>query len=456
MRRALLLIHTAILATALAGCGGGAGGVDPAPGGTPVVAGKVTGAVTQINDDTSALAGVQIRMIETGEVVTSAPDGGFDFVASSPRSFTLALVTAPLLGKRGADDGEEDAEDDQDGDDDEIDDGDQDGDDDEIGDDDDGDEDEIDDGDESSETEVEVHRVEDGEHIHVRLRIRDGRLEQVEVSRSGHDEREVEVFMDRAATSDDADIKGKLEVEIRDDRQRLEVEAEHATAGRDLELFVLAPDGTEQSLGVLSVDSFGEAEWEISTEQGGVLPLGAGSVEDLVDHTVEVRDAVEGIVLLIATVPDVPASVPSPAPDGDGDDDDEEDGDGDDEDDARARGRSPLVPQIDGLGGYVEIRSRPEDSRERFKIEAEQLAGFTSVEFFLEDGLGLGTFSSLGVQTVDVEGEAELKLDTADGDVLPNCAIVSADLVGLGVEVRDAATGNLLLTGTVPALTQED
>jgi hypothetical protein len=165
-----------------------------------------------------------------------------------------------------------------------------------------------DDGDEASEDEVEVHRVEDGEHVHVRVEIRDGKIDRVDISRSSHDEEEVEVFLDRAATSDDPDIKGKIEVEVRDDRQRLEIEVEHAAPGRMLEAVVIAPDGAEASLGALGATALGEAEWEINTGDGGALPFGAGSVSDLEGFGVEVRDAAAGTVLLSGTVPAVPSA----------------------------------------------------------------------------------------------------------------------------------------------------
>lgn len=167
----------------------------------------------------------------------------------------------------------------------------------------------VDDGDEMGEVEVQVHRVRDGEHLHVRLRIRDGRLERSDVSRSEHDEREAEVAMMRTAANDDADMKGKIEVEVRDDRQRFEVEVEHATPGRDLEAVVIAPDGAEDTLGTLTVDANGEAGWEINTSDGGLLPFGAADVTNLEGYQVVVRDAIGGTDLLTGLVPAVPAGV---------------------------------------------------------------------------------------------------------------------------------------------------
>jgi len=465
--------------------------------------------VQQIDSSSANVQGVQLRMVETGEVVTSAADGSFRFADSSPRSFTLALLKTPpvaafsLTGQAGSandtgsndngsndngsndngsndngsndngsndngsndtgssDNGSSDngSNDNGSNDNGSNDNGSNDNGSDHVSDDGDGNDTEgsgdgvddasRDDGDDSTETEVAVHRVENGERVHVRVRIRDGQLDRVEVSRSTHDEREVELHLRRAATSDDADIKGKLETESRNDRQRMQVSVERATSGRDVEMFVIAPDGTEESLGIVTVDVRGKASLEINTLVGGVLPAGATTVADLEGYDVEVRDATDGTALLWATIPSAAAAVPTdPTSGGSG-------SGGDDGASGRTRGESRLTAQVAGLQGNVEVRSRPAASRERFKMEGEHLGAYVSVEFFVEDSLGAGTFTSVGVRTVKVEGDAELKLDTGHGDSLPNAASSASDLVGLAVEVRDAATGDVLLTGTIPALTAD-
>ena len=115
-----------------------------------------------------------------------------------------------------------------------------------------------------------------------------------------------------------------------------------------------------------------------------------------------------------------------------------------------------MTTEVPGLEGYVEIRTRDAGTRHCFEIEGEDLFAYAAVEFFIETGVDAGTFTSLGTLPVDVEGEAELERETSDGDALPNDASAASELVGLRVEVRDAATGDLLLSGVVPPLTPED
>src|SRR6185436_6100474 len=135
----------------------------------------------------------------------------------------------------------------------------------------------------------------------------------------------------RAETSDDADAEGHARMEASADRQRLSVEAENLAPGRLLEAFVIAPDGTEATLGNETANAEGAAEWEISTNDGGVLPLGATTVADLVGFRVEVRDGNDGTVLLFGELPELPAGTI-------GGDDDEHEGD-------NALGRS-LIPAV--------------------------------------------------------------------------------------------------------------
>jgi hypothetical protein len=120
------------------------------------------------------------------------------------------------------------------------------------------------------------------------------------------------------------------------------------------------------------------------------------------------------------------------------------------------RGKARLIADEPGLEGYVEVRSRPDEGRERFEIEAEGLATGRVVELFVEDADDLGTYVSLGTRIADAEGELELELDTSDGATLPGGADDVTELEGLGVEVRDEATGDLLLHGTVPATHSDD
>ena len=89
-------------------------------------------------------------------------------------------------------------------------------------------------------------------------------------------------------------------------------------------------------------------------------------------------------------------------------------------------------------------------------MEAEHLAPGRVVEFFVEDPGLPGTFLSLGQFAAGSDGEAEIELDTHDGDLLPGNVATVTDLVGLEVEVRDGGSGDLLLSGVVPAPVLDD
>lgn len=430
----------------LAACGGGGG---LAPLDTAQAKARLDGGVTEIDGATANLDGVELVLVETGQRVVTGSDGSFAFRETPVGSFRIALVSTPvrtaLLSLEAGDDdsASDDSADDESADDDSADDESES--ESESASDDDVDEESIEDGDESTETEVELHRVEDGESIRLRLRISDGVLEQVEVSRSTSDEREVELCLERTEANDDADMKGCLEVEQRDDGARFELEVEHATAGRTLELVVIDPDGVEESQGTLTVNLEGEAEWEFDMT---TLPFDVLTVDELEGYDVAVRDGVTGTNLLVGSIPELPASAPSDAEDDDSDDDGSDD-------EGEERGKARLTAHEADLEGYVEIESEPLEGDQEFKIEAEYLAPGREVEFFIEDAAAPGTFVSLGTRAADLEGEAELELETDEGQTLPGGATTVAELVGLSVEVRDAVTGALLLDGTVPALMPE-
>ncbi|HEX5137882.1 MAG TPA: hypothetical protein VFY93_12975 [Planctomycetota bacterium] len=102
--------------------------------------------------------------------------------------------------------------------------------------------------------------------------------------------------------------------------------------------------------------------------------------------------------------------------------------------------RAADAPDAD-VQGKVRVESRAD--REKLTIEAEHLDPGTVVDFVL-DGVSIGT------GTADTTGEAQLELNTKDGDTLPLGVASVADLAGLPVEVL--LDGTLLLSGEVPAL----
>jgi hypothetical protein len=114
----------------------------------------------------------------------------------------------------------------------------------------------------------------------------------------------------------------------------------------------------------------------------------------------------------------------------------------------RGRGRAELTAHFMGLDGHVEIRSRPEDSEQRFKMEAEHLAPGERVTFLIEDPDAAGAFVVLASVAADGEGEAEIS--TQDGLPMPLGVTDVGSLVGL--EVRVMGGEELLLSGAVPQL----
>lgn len=458
----------------LSGCGGGGSG--GGTGGAPATgAAALHGSVVLRNGTTANLGGVRITDPRTGRTVFTASDGSFDFGTVPAGTITLkvfdplaatALVSAlseddggddsgggtsgsgtgtgtddsgtddsGTTGTSGTDDSgteteseteseteveQEDAEDD-------------------IGDD--ADDDAADDGDDNDtgDDDMDVSGVDDGENVEIRIGVNGGKIESVDVSHSSSDDREAEIHLTRSSASDDLDAEGEAKIESRTDRERFEVKAEHLDAGRVLELFVITPDGTEESQGTQTVGLDGEARWRADTSNGDALPFGVATVADLEGHDVEVRDATAGTLLLFGTLPSVPTSV-------------------DDETETEAEGRALLVAEAGVTGeAHVEVKSRTGDeAREEFKVEVEGRAPAGVVDVLVEDPANLGTMVSVGTLVIGGEGEGDLEFDSHHGDALPfGVANVSA-LVGLLVELRDGGTNALLFSGTVPALVQED
>mgnify|MGYP001812752194 CR=1 FL=1 len=287
----------------LAACGGGGG----SPVGGAAAPALLSGGVTAVDGSTSDVSGVALRLRETGEQVVSSADGSFVFRAGAAGDVTVEL-----------DDGSEvpGPTDDASG----------------------------DDADDSVEGEarcVRIRDVRDGERIDVRIRIRDDRIERVDIARrdaNGTDgERELEIDMRRGPGADDRDMEGEVELEIDPRGESFEVEVEYATPGRVLRAVVIDLSGAEDDLGTRTVDVLGEAEWERETRDGQRLPFGVPSVVDLLGYEVQVRDADTGAVLLqitLPSMPDFPADDdrPDESDDDDADDDDADDDDADDDD----------------------------------------------------------------------------------------------------------------------------
>jgi hypothetical protein len=97
--------------------------------------------------------------------------------------------------------------------------------------------------------------------------------------------------------------------------------------------------------------------------------------------------------------------------------------------------------------GHVEVRER--GTRQRFAVEAENLAPGSAITVLVEDATA--AMISAGSSNADFQGLAELELDTGDGESLPAGAATVDELKGRRVEVRDA-WGGPLLSGVVGSL----
>ncbi len=417
----------------LAGCGGGGG----SGGGTSQGTAAVKGVLLTVDGSTSSLGGVQITNPRTGVTATTASNGTFDLGNLPAGTITLRLaggIPGMVLrqdgggdaGGSGGTDGVGDGPNDDLNDDsgsgstDSTPNGD--GDNDDVGDDD-----------------FDVTGVQNGESIEVRMAVANGTIQSLEVSRSGHDDRESEVNLHRSVDSDDPDVTGEAETLSRADRQRIRVKAEHVTPGRTLEWFTITPDTlSTESEGTATADLDGQARWLVDTSTGGTLPFGVATVADLDGYGIEIRDATSGVVLLVGTF--------GSTPDHEGDTGSTE-----------TRGGAALTPGT-GVAGeaHVAVESKPSETREEFKVEVQGQPGGTTIQVWLEDPANLGTLSNVGSFTVGGEGEGKFERDTSEGDTLPYGVASVSSLVGLAIELRASDGTTVLFSGVVPSMVSDD
>ncbi|MDF1701828.1 MAG: hypothetical protein P1V36_11785 [Planctomycetota bacterium] len=299
MRFTVGLISVCALLLAAACGGGGAGGAGELITGKAVI----SGGVSAVDGDSTNVAGVELVLRETGERVFSDTSGRFGFESAAGGDLTVVLERAALLT---------------------------------AGDDDDAGDDDADDGVEGSDHSIRIRDVLPGERVELRLRIRDGRLERIDMARGDDSEdtgRELEIDMTPSAENDDPAMRGEVELEMDAEGESFEVEVEYAAPARALRVLVLDGMGGSEDLGVRVVDLEGEAEWELETEDGDRLPLGVVSVTELAGFEVQVRDADTDVLLLSVMLPEMPAGTPAGDDDSDEDDSDDDDSDDDDSDD---------------------------------------------------------------------------------------------------------------------------
>ena len=355
-----------------------------------VTSAALQGHVFEIDGQTVDRSGVTVSIVETGQTMTTGADGSFDFPTLPVGVITLDFDSgAPRVAGSTGDD--------------------------------------------SGRRSVDL---EDDDRVEVRVSMRDGGIEEFSSSRDGRQRAEARLQPTVAGVG----LEAKVKIEARLDGDKFEGEVERLQSGDVVEFFLDDPadEAGFVSIGTATAGVTGEAELELNQRDGELLPLGAARAGDLAGFAVEIRLG-SGTLLFTGTVPDLPTGTPS---------DGGEPGPTD-----RSRGRARLTAMVTGLEGNIDIRDRPEDGRQRFKMEAEHLAPGESVVFQIEDPDNPGTFIAIGNRVAGGDGEAELELETQDGDALPLNAADVNDLVGLGVRVvRNDAGAQLLLTGTVPTL----
>ena len=247
--------------------------------------------------------------------------------------------------------------------------------------------------------------------------------------------------LSRPPGAPDGDAKGRVKVEHDADKNRdkMDVEAENIDTSLTFELWVEDAGGALQFVANMPVSGPGEVEVEFDTDEDLPLPFGANQVKDLAGRGLEVR--VGSATYLVGTVPDVGAGGSGGGSGGGGGD--------------WIKVKSSLVRPAGApdpnAKGYVELRRRDKDARQRFKVEAEHVDPSVGFSVWLEDAVGSGVLASVGAMVQDDIDEVELELDTGDGAQLP-FGVADVDLLtGREVEVRDGA-GQVYLRGVVPAL----
>ncbi len=387
MRIATTLLILGMLA---AGCGSG--------GGKTSGTAALSGAVYQLDGQTTDRSGVLVTVAESGASTVTGPNGSFSFANVPAGTVTLQFGRAgAALARDGDDDGDDDGHEDDRG-------------------------------------RPVLEDVSDGDDLSVSVSLEGTRV--VEFRSSRRDGQFAMARLSRAAGSPDADVEGKIRIQSRADREKFDVEAERLAPGTLVD--VLLDDGRGfVRVGSAAAAADGEAELELNTNDGETLPLGVSAVSSLSGMAIEVRLQGTGETLLVGVVPDLPSSPgtpgTSPLPG------------------ERGRGRARLVAEVAGLEGHIEVRSRPEKGEERFEVETEHLLPGEVVTFQIENPSAPGTFVNLATVAADGEGEAEIS--TQDGLAMPLGVASVADLEGLAVRVVSAdGSATLLLSGRVPAL----
>lgn len=223
----------------------------------------------------------------------------------------------------------------------------------------------------------------------------------------------------------DEDAKGKVEIRSRDkdNRHRFKVEAEHLDGG-PFHVFVedAVDSGVFVDAGAMESDD-DEFELEFDTKDGDALPAGAATASELIGRRVEIRDASDAVHLHGV----VPAFF------------DKSTG-------KKKKAKGELSGDVGK--GKVEIRSKPKKNAEELRIEVAKQAEHDTVDLYMADEGGV--LQLIATLETDGDGDARYRVRTKKGEALPFGVFKVEELSGRAIEIRDSATGEVNLSGTVP------
>src|SRR5690606_8303444 len=141
------------------------------------------------------------------------------------------------------------------------------------------------------------------------------------------------------------------------------------------EIWVADAQGTLQFVAVMPVNGPNEVEGEFDTHEDLPLPFGATQVKDLAGRALEVRSG--GATYLEGTIPDVGGAGGGGSGGGGSG--------GGDWITIKASMVRPAGAPDSNATGYVELRRRDADQRQRFKVEAEHVDVSVGFAVWLEN-----------------------------------------------------------------------
>ena len=247
------------------------------------------GTVYEVGGQSLDLAGVEVTLLETGEIATTDSNGEFDFEKLAPGMYRLEF------GSRIAslEFGEEDREG----------------------------EDEVD------EHEIEVEITSDGGDVEIHVAIEDdGRV--IDVAMGDDEARDATSYL-RPPEGSEVRVEGSIKLKSTRDGERFEVAVYGLDAGATIDLCI-----GEDRIGSATANADGVARF---VRESGNLPLAKERLEGLFGRRLSVK--FEGELILFGEIPDLPEEREGDDREGDGENGDGEDGDREDGDGKEGDGK---------------------------------------------------------------------------------------------------------------------